>query len=175
MALHLGTRFGWTNRGVRVDNLPLAAFVCGMNTCTLALLDGLGGPELLVIALVVLLLFGSKRMPEIGRGVGRAIREFKRATSSVEENIREVFYEDAARPKIRPPAQHRPARTAGAALPPAATAAASTTTSEPASAATTPRAPDHNEPAPLETPDFAGDAERPQPESPRVEGSSDRA
>lgn len=77
---------------------------------TLALLDGLGGPELLVIGLVVLLLFGSKRMPEIGRGLGRAIREFKRATSSVEDNLREVLYDEPTQPRLRPPAQRRPYR-----------------------------------------------------------------
>lgn len=92
-----------------------------MNSIPLALLDGLGGPELLVIGVVVLLLFGSKRMPEIGRGVGRAIREFKRATSSVEENIREVLYEDPMRPTLRPPAQRRAFRDVASAAP-AATA-----------------------------------------------------
>lgn len=94
-----------------MDKSPRAAFVLDMSISILALLDGLGGPELLVIGLVVLLLFGSKRMPEIARGLGRAIREFKRATSSVEDNLREALYEEPARPKIRPPAQLRPHRT----------------------------------------------------------------
>lgn len=38
---------------------------------------GLGVPELLLIALVLLLLFGAKRIPEIARGVGEGIRSFK--------------------------------------------------------------------------------------------------
>jgi len=83
-----------------------------MLTCTLALLDGLGSSEIFVIAIIVLLLFGAKRVPEIGRGLGRAIREFKRATSSVEENIREVLYDEPAPPRLRPPANPRTARTA---------------------------------------------------------------
>lgn len=37
----------------------------------------LGWPELLVIGIIILLLFGSKRIPEIGKGLGSAIREFK--------------------------------------------------------------------------------------------------
>jgi sec-independent protein translocase protein TatA len=40
----------------------------------------LGVPELLVILLIVLLLFGSKKIPELARGLGRGIREFKDAT-----------------------------------------------------------------------------------------------
>jgi len=38
---------------------------------------GLGGPELIVIGVIVFLLFGAKRLPEIGKGVGGAIREFR--------------------------------------------------------------------------------------------------
>ena len=39
---------------------------------------GLGPTELFIIALIVLLIFGAKRLPEIGKGVGGAIREFKK-------------------------------------------------------------------------------------------------
>ncbi len=38
---------------------------------------GLGPTELIIIAVIVLLIFGAKRLPEIGKGVGGAIREFK--------------------------------------------------------------------------------------------------
>lgn len=41
--------------------------------------DNIGAPELIVIALVLLLLFGGKKLPELARGVGDAIREFKKA------------------------------------------------------------------------------------------------
>ena len=37
----------------------------------------LGGPELLMIALLILLLFGASRLPEIGKGLGSGIRKFK--------------------------------------------------------------------------------------------------
>ena len=46
---------------------------------------GVGIPELLVVLLVVLLVFGYKRLPEIGGGLGRAIRNFRRATSEPDE------------------------------------------------------------------------------------------
>ncbi|MCX6827446.1 MAG: twin-arginine translocase TatA/TatE family subunit [candidate division Zixibacteria bacterium] len=51
---------------------------------------GLGLPELMLIFLVVLLLFGAKRIPDIAHGLGKGIREFKRALKNTEEEgIRE--------------------------------------------------------------------------------------
>lgn len=49
----------------------------------------LGFTEILLIAVVVLLLFGAKRLPEIGASMGKGIREFKRNISDAERNIRE--------------------------------------------------------------------------------------
>ena len=46
---------------------------------------GVGLPELLVIFLVCLLLFGANRLPEIGRSLGEGIREFKKAFKEGEE------------------------------------------------------------------------------------------
>jgi sec-independent protein translocase protein TatA len=42
----------------------------------------IGLPELLMIAAILLLVFGANRLPELGRGVGKAIRGFKDATKS---------------------------------------------------------------------------------------------
>ena len=56
-----------------------------------------GGSEWVVIALVVLLLFGAKRLPELAKGLGKSIREFKKATSEVEENIRDAMKEEEAK------------------------------------------------------------------------------
>lgn len=47
----------------------------------------LGAGEILFIAVLALLLFGPQRLPEIARTVGRAVREFKRATSDLAEEI----------------------------------------------------------------------------------------
>ena len=41
---------------------------------------GLGIPELIVIVLLIILIFGASRLPEIGRGLGKGIRNFKEAT-----------------------------------------------------------------------------------------------
>jgi len=48
---------------------------------------GLGMPELIVIMVIILIIFGAGKLPQIGSGVGQAIKNFKRATSGeLEEN-----------------------------------------------------------------------------------------
>ncbi|QCR24667.1 twin-arginine translocase TatA/TatE family subunit [Pontibacter sp. SGAir0037] len=55
-----------------------------------AFIGGLGGSEILVILFAVLLLFGAKRIPELARGLGRGIREFKDATKEIETEIKDA-------------------------------------------------------------------------------------
>ena len=47
----------------------------------------LGGGEIFIILLVILLLFGSKRIPEIARGLGKGIRQFKDATNDIQQDL----------------------------------------------------------------------------------------
>lgn len=54
------------------------------------LLFGLGGQELLLIALVVLLLFGGAKIPELMRGMGKGVRSFKEGMKEVDEEVKEV-------------------------------------------------------------------------------------
>jgi len=56
---------------------------------TLLFIGGLGGWEVFVILLAILLLFGAKRIPELARGLGRGIREFKDATREISSEIEE--------------------------------------------------------------------------------------
>jgi sec-independent protein translocase protein TatA len=51
----------------------------------LALIRNLAGPEGLFILLVIVLLFGGKKLPELGRSVGEAIREFSKGKNEQEE------------------------------------------------------------------------------------------
>lgn len=53
-----------------------------------------GGTEWIVIFLAILLLFGAKRLPELAKGLGKSIREFKKATSEVEDSIRDAIREE---------------------------------------------------------------------------------
>ena len=57
-------------------------------------LGSIGMPELLIILLVVLLLFGAKKLPELARGLGKGIREFKDATKNVEKEMKEIDKKD---------------------------------------------------------------------------------
>ncbi len=56
-------------------------------------LESLGGGELLVILLFVLLFFGSKNIPSLARGLGKGIREFKDAMNGVQSEIKQGMYE----------------------------------------------------------------------------------
>ncbi|GAB4536330.1 MAG: twin-arginine translocase TatA/TatE family subunit [Thermodesulfovibrionia bacterium] len=49
------------------------------------MLPGIGTMELLIILLIVVVLFGASRLPQIGKGIGEAIRNFKKATSEPPE------------------------------------------------------------------------------------------
>ncbi len=50
------------------------------------MIGNLGWPELLVIAFIVLLLFGARRVPEIAQSLGKGIREFKKSVTSPDED-----------------------------------------------------------------------------------------
>ncbi len=50
-------------------------------------MGNLGATEIIIIVLVVLLFFGAKKIPELMQGLGKGIREFKKATRDIEEDI----------------------------------------------------------------------------------------
>ncbi len=53
-------------------------------------LGGLGGPEIIVIALVAIVLFGGKKVGELGKGLGEGIRNFKSALKAEDEEKKQA-------------------------------------------------------------------------------------
>ena len=71
----------------------------------------IGMPELIVIMVIALVIFGPRKLPELGRSLGRSLNEFKRASNELEHTlddeirVEEVADEKAAAAAQRPPTQ----------------------------------------------------------------------
>ncbi|MEI6464750.1 MAG: twin-arginine translocase TatA/TatE family subunit [Verrucomicrobiota bacterium] len=57
-------------------------------------IDGVGAPEMVLIFVIILVLFGGQKLPEFARGLGKTLREFKKAASGVEEEFKRALEED---------------------------------------------------------------------------------
>ncbi|GAB1475121.1 twin-arginine translocase TatA/TatE family subunit [Bacteroidota bacterium] len=53
------------------------------------LFGSLGAPEIIIIAFIVLLLFGGKKIPELMKGIGKGVKSFKDGVKGIEEDIKE--------------------------------------------------------------------------------------
>jgi sec-independent protein translocase protein TatA len=51
----------------------------------------IGVPEIIFIALAVIILFGAKKLPEIGSALGKAIREFRKAGKEIHDEVKDVI------------------------------------------------------------------------------------
>jgi sec-independent protein translocase protein TatA len=58
--------------------------------------------HLILLGIVALLVIGPKRLPEVGRGIGKALREFKHATSEMTEELRSEIHEKPADATVVP-------------------------------------------------------------------------
>ena len=58
-------------------------------TPTIASILNFAGPDMIVVLLIVLLLFGSKKLPELAKGMGRAVKEFSAARDDIEKELRQ--------------------------------------------------------------------------------------
>jgi sec-independent protein translocase protein TatA len=58
-----------------------------MHHTPVAFIGNLGGQEIVIIFLIVLLLFGAKKLPELARGIGKSMGEFKKAREDFEKEI----------------------------------------------------------------------------------------
>jgi TatA/E family protein of Tat protein translocase len=83
-------------------------------------MPNLGFPELMVLLVIALIVFGPKKLPEMGRTIGRSLREFRRASAEIRNELR---FEDEP-PRVPSPgsrnreASHTPPETAETSEPP---------------------------------------------------------
>ena len=61
-----------------------------MNVNNVLIIPGFGPSEMMIIAFIVMLLFGAKKLPELARGLAQGIKEFKKASNEVTEEINKV-------------------------------------------------------------------------------------
>jgi sec-independent protein translocase protein TatA len=69
-------------------------------TPMIASILNLMGPDMIVILLIVLLLFGAKKLPELARGMGRAVKEFSVARDEIEREFSQSNTGGAEQPKL---------------------------------------------------------------------------
>lgn len=70
-------------------------------------LESLGGGELLVIMLFILIFFGSNKIPDLARGLGKGMREVKDAMNGVQSEIRQTMNETERSVNMPPPSQSK--------------------------------------------------------------------
>jgi sec-independent protein translocase protein TatA len=70
----------------------------------LASFMNLAGPDLIVILLIVLVLFGAKKLPELARGMGQAVKEFQKAKDEFNDELHKAGKSDTqiAKPELKP-------------------------------------------------------------------------
>jgi sec-independent protein translocase protein TatA len=78
----------------------------------LASFMNLAGPDLIVILLIILVLFGAKKLPELARGMGQAVKEFQKAKDEFNDELHKAGKSETevAKPDVKP-AQSTVART----------------------------------------------------------------
>ena len=76
-------------------------------------MGNLGMWEILMILIVVLLLFGAKRLPEVGSSIGKGIREFKRSISDTQDSIMNPDEQRSNLPPRQPDSAQHPNPSAG--------------------------------------------------------------
>src|ERR1700752_3891309 len=70
----------------------------------LASFMNLAGPDLIVILLIILVLFGAKKLPELARGMGQAVKEFQKAKDEFSDELHKAGKSDTepAKPDVKP-------------------------------------------------------------------------
>jgi sec-independent protein translocase protein TatA len=63
----------------------------------------IGWPELIILLIVVLIIFGPGKLPDIGNAIGRGVREFRRASNDIEDSVRGDKKQSEPRPSSERP------------------------------------------------------------------------
>jgi sec-independent protein translocase protein TatA len=79
--------FGNKNPTHWSNNKTVSCSFKDLMTPIIASITNLVGPDMMVILLIVLLLFGAKKLPELARGMGRAVKEFSAARDQIEKEV----------------------------------------------------------------------------------------
>jgi sec-independent protein translocase protein TatA len=69
-------------------------------TPTIASILNFAGPDMMIILLIVFLLFGAKKLPELARGMGKAVKEFSAARDEIEKELSQPGPSGGAQPKL---------------------------------------------------------------------------
>lgn len=68
----------------------------------------IGAPEIIFIAVIILLLFGGKKIPELMKGIGKGVRSFKEGMNNVEEEIKKPLDTPETQQQAQEPANNEP-------------------------------------------------------------------
>jgi len=91
----------------------------------------IGVPELLIIFVVALIVFGPRKLPELGKSLGRSIAEFKRASNELQNTLDEEIRQESRRAPTSTPAPVQPAPVQPAPVQPAPALAAPAAPTDP--------------------------------------------
>lgn len=91
----------------------------------------IGFPELVIILVVALIVFGPRKLPELGRSLGKSLSEFKRASNELRSTLEEEIRVDEQKAKTPPSSATPDGSTQPAASEPATTAPATTPATTP--------------------------------------------
>jgi sec-independent protein translocase protein TatA len=84
------------------------------------MLGSIGMPELIIIFVIALIIFGPRKLPELGRSLGKSLAEFKRASNELRNTLEEEIRLEEQKPPTKveePRAQTEPSQTAEASVP----------------------------------------------------------
>ncbi|MEO8257793.1 MAG: TatA/E family twin arginine-targeting protein translocase [Acidobacteriota bacterium] len=72
------------------------------------MLGSIGMPELIIIFVIALIIFGPRKLPELGRSLGKSLAEFKRASNELRNTLEEEIRLEEQKPKVEEPRTEPP-------------------------------------------------------------------